>query len=156
MQAFNVYFLISIGYFLNLSFVRKLTTPTLLCLKLIILILLKKTIKQISMTAIRNMVLKSKVLDKLDQKCKRCSFKNILYILRMIYVGIATVVVCYGFHKGYKKLVNNDILVREQVYALDKMKYPSITFCYKFKHGSKDVVQNYYPHLFEMAKKKGI
>ena len=40
-------------------------------------------------------------------------------------------------------------------YRLDKMKYPSVTFCYKFKHGSKDVVQNYYPFLFEVAKQKG-
>ena len=67
----------------------------------------------------------------------------------MIYVAVATVLVCYGFHRGYKKFIGHNIVIKEQVYALDKMKYPSVTFCYKFKHGSKDVVNNYYPSLYE-------
>ena len=108
------------------------------------------------MVALRLITLKSKVPEFLIRNCKQCSFQNILYILRMIYVAIGTVVVCYGFQRGYKKFISHNIVIKEQVYTLDKMRYPSITFCYKFKHGSKDVIQSYYPFLFQMAEEKGI
>ena len=100
-------------------------------------------------------IMSMKATELIAQKCKRCSVKNLLYFFRMIYVAVATVVVCYGFDKGYKKFISHNKVIKEQVYALDKMKYPSVTFCYKFKHGSKDVVQNYYPFLLEIAKQKG-
>ena len=108
------------------------------------------------MVALKIINFKSKIPQLLIKNCKLCSFQNILYIFRMIYVAIGTVVVCYGFQRGYKKFISYNIVIKEQVYTLDKMRYPSITFCYKFKHGSKDVIQNYYPFLFQMAEQQGI
>ena len=108
------------------------------------------------MVALRMINLKSKVPELHIKNCKRCSFQNVLHIFRMIYVAIGTVVVCYGFQSGYKKFMSHNIVIKEQVYSVDKMRYPSITFCYKFKHGSKDVIQNYYPFLFQMAEQQGI
>ena len=53
------------------------------------------------------------------------------------------------------KVNQSHILINEEVVVAEKYTYPSITFCYKYKHGGKDVLKNYYPSLFDKWKKLG-
>ena len=46
-------------------------------------------------------------------------------------------------------------IVMDEVFVEERYTYPSITFCYKYKYGGKDVFQNYYPYLYEKWKKEG-
>lgn len=64
--------------------------------------------------------------------------------------------VLYGFHGTMVKISQRNILISEEVVVEDKFTYPSITFCYKYKHGGKDVFKNYYPSLYEKWRNSGI
>ena len=80
---------------------------------------------------------------------------QLLHFARCIYVVIAVVVVCHGFHQAFIKFKNEDVSTRQEYQALDKIRYPSVTFCYKYKHGSKRVFDNFLPKFYEVAKDKG-
>ena len=77
-------------------------------------------------------------------------------ILRNIYVIFGIMVVCYGFYNTMSKAKEGNILMSDQVHVLTKYIYPSVTFCYKFKHGSKSAIENYYPYIYEQGKTSGI
>ena len=75
--------------------------------------------------------------------------------IRAVFVLFGVVYVLYGFTKTMQKFSEGNVLVKEQVLSPTKYKYPSVTFCYKYKHGSKDVLHNYYPDLFRKWKQSG-
>ena len=77
-------------------------------------------------------------------KVIRCGF---------LFFGIGFVL--YGFYGTMVKVNQSHILINEEVVVEEKYTYPSITFCYKYKHGGKDVLKNYYPSLFDKWKKLG-
>ena len=64
--------------------------------------------------------------------------------------------VVYGFYRTMHKVSQRNILIREEVVVKEKYTYPSITFCYKYKNGGKDVFRNYYPPLYDKWKKSGM
>ena len=63
--------------------------------------------------------------------------------------------VCKGFYNGYEKFKAENVILKEEIHDFDKMRYPSITFCYKYKHGSKHATTNYFPYLYTKAKQEG-
>ena len=84
---------------------------------------------------------------------KKVSF--MIVIIRYVYVGIALCLVCNAFYKEYEKWIAEDISRRQEYSTSEQRKYPSITFCYKFEHGTKQVIDNYLPKFVEKAKKNG-
>ena len=74
---------------------------------------------------------------------------------RYLYVLIAMVLVCLGFYNAYEKFQSEDVSTRQEYRTSAQRRYPSITFCYKYKHGSKRVIDNYLPKFYEEAKRKG-
>ena len=86
------------------------------------------------------------------------SWEGLLLLLkfaRVIYVVIAAVVVCHGFYNAYLKYKAEDVATRQEYQVPDKLRYPSVTFCYKYKHGSKRIFNNFLQRFYEVAKKKG-
>ena len=73
-----------------------------------------------------------------------------------MFILFGTGFVCYGFYKTMLKVHKGNVLIREEVRVKHKYTYPSITFCYKFKHGTKDVLRNYYPYLYNKWKNSGM
>ena len=78
-----------------------------------------------------------------------------LQFVRYIYILIAVVVVCLGFYNAYQKMISQDVFTRREVKVAEKLRYPSVTFCYKYKHGSKRVIDNFLPRFYESAKDQG-
>ena len=76
-------------------------------------------------------------------------------ILRSCFIFFGIGFVLYGFYGTMVKVNQNHILISDEVAVEEKYTYPSITFCYKYKHGGKDVLKNYYPSLFNKWKKLG-
>ena len=72
--------------------------------------------------------------------------------IRRVFLLFAAVFVCRSFYRTMEKANEDNVLVKEEVHAPLKYRYPSMTFCYKFKHGHKDIVRNYYPELYEKWK----
>ena len=76
-------------------------------------------------------------------------------IIRVGFLFFGVGFVLYGFYGTMVKVNQSHILINEEVVVEEKYTYPSITFCYKYKHGGKDVLKNYYPSLFDKWKKLG-
>ena len=76
-------------------------------------------------------------------------------IIRVGFLFFGIGFVLYGFYGTMVKVNQSHILMSEEVVVEEKYTYPSITFCYKYKHGDKNVLKNYYPSLFEKWKKLG-
>ena len=74
--------------------------------------------------------------------------------LRILYIIFALVMVFDAFHQQYHKRMAEDVLSRKIYKDLKKMKYPSITFCYKYKHGTKQIMDNYLSSFYEKSKKE--
>ena len=77
-----------------------------------------------------------------------------LEFIRFLYIIFALVKVFEAFYNQYHKTMAEDVLTRRTQPTLNKMKYPSITFCYKYKHGSKQIMDNYLPSFYEKSKEK--
>ena len=77
-------------------------------------------------------------------------------LIRSGFVLFGIAFVFYGFYRTMLKVSQKNILIREEVVVKEKFTYPSITFCYKYKHGGKDVFRNYYPSLYDKWKKSGM
>ena len=75
--------------------------------------------------------------------------------IRCAYIVFGTSLVCYGLLKTIEKVTEGNILVKEGVRVLANIKYPSVTFCYKYKHGSKDAEDTYNLYFAEEWKKSG-
>ena len=76
--------------------------------------------------------------------------------IRGIYAFVAAVLVSHGFYHAFQKMRNEDVLTRRETLVFDKMRYPSVTFCYKYQHGTKIVVDKFLPKLYEEAERKGL
>ena len=87
----------------------------------------------------------------------RCSqtLRRISKCIKALFVLFGIGYVSYGFAETMQKFKEGNVLVKEQVLSHAKYKYPSVTFCYKYKHGSKNVLHNYYPELYKKWKKSG-
>ena len=72
-----------------------------------------------------------------------------------MYVGIAVGLVGNAFYNEYEKMMTEDVSRRQEYRNSEQRRYPSITFCNKFKHGSKQAVDNYLPKFVEKARDNG-
>ena len=72
------------------------------------------------------------------------------------FVIFGIIMVCAGFYNTMIRVHQNHILIRDEVFVEERYTYPSITFCYKYKYGGKDVVQNYLPSLYDKLKASGM
>ena len=79
----------------------------------------------------------------------------LITIIRYVYVGIAFGLVCNAFYKEYVKFIKEDVSRRQEYKTSEQRRYPSITFCNKYKHGSKHVIDNYLSKFVEKAKANG-
>ena len=82
-------------------------------------------------------------------------FRLIGKVVKIVYLIFAVCFLCHGFYKTVNKLIDGNVLLKEEIEVLQKVKYPSITFCYKYKHGSKDAIHTYNWHFFDKWKKSG-
>ena len=76
-------------------------------------------------------------------------------ILENAYLICAAVLVCYGLSNTIVKVQEQNIGVKFGVEVVPKIKFPSITFCYKYKHGSKNALLTYNNQLFQKWQKSG-
>ena len=91
------------------------------------------------------------------KSCRDCvnNPKISVKAIKIAYIILASCFVCHGFYKTMEKMKEGNILVRDQVYVLPKIKYPSVTFCYKYKHGSKKALETYASHFTQKWKASG-
>ena len=85
-------------------------------------------------------------------------FTNRITISKVIrggFVIFGICMVCVGFYNTLLQVSQRNILMRQELFHEEKYRYPSITFCYKYKHGGKDVFQNYYPYLYKKWERAG-
>ena len=82
-------------------------------------------------------------------------FKTLKNVVRGIFLIFGMTVVLYGFYGTMREVNQMKVLLQEEVEIKEKYLYPSITFCYKYKHGGKEALRNYYPFLFEKWKDQG-
>ena len=76
-------------------------------------------------------------------------------LVRTGFVIFGVVYVLYGFAKTMQKFKAGNVLVKEEVFYPQKYVYPSITFCYKYKHRGKNIINAYFQDLFEKLKQSG-
>ena len=88
-----------------------------------------------------------------------CSFANIVKIIvnifKCAYLIFAAIFVCYGFYNTIVKIQQHSIGIKYGVQVVPKIKFPSVTFCHKYKHGGKNALLTYTHQLFEKWKKSG-
>ena len=77
-------------------------------------------------------------------------------LIKTGFVIFGIIMVCAGFYNTMIRVHQNHILIRDEVFVAERYTYPSITFCYKYKYGGKDVVQNYLPSLYDKLKASGM
>ena len=80
---------------------------------------------------------------------------KVINAIEIVYIAFATGLLCHGFFETIDKMNEGNILVKEEVRVLPKIKYPSITFCYKYKHGTKLAIHTYNSHFTENWKRSG-
>ena len=56
-------------------------------------------------------------------------------LIRVAYIGIAIYYVCYGYYTTILMAKEANLMVKDEVSVLEKYRYPSLTFCYLYKHG---------------------
>ena len=81
--------------------------------------------------------------------------KTITKILKIAYLIFAVVLVCYGLYNTVIKVQQQNVSIKLGVKVLSKIKFPSVTFCHKYKHGGKNALLTYSHQLFEKWKKSG-
>ena len=90
------------------------------------------------------------------RKVRKASLSFIISVVRCIYVLVAAAIVCRGFYHAIEKFISEDVSTRQEYHTIERRRYPSITFCYKYKHGTKRVIDNYLPKFRNRAREKGI
>ena len=87
------------------------------------------------------------------------SFQNTLHqivkVVRLAYLILAVVLVCRGLYVTITKVQQQAINVRAERKLVSSIKFPSVTFCYKYKHGTKGVMSAYKYQLFDKWKESG-
>ena len=58
--------------------------------------------------------------------------------IRIVYIGIAIYYVCYGYYTTILMAKEANLMVKDEVSVLEKYRYPSLTFCYLYKHGLRN------------------
>ena len=81
--------------------------------------------------------------------------KKVINAIEIVYILFATGLLSYGFIETIEKMNEGNILVKEEVRVLPKIKYPSVTFCYKYKHGTKVAIHTYNSHFAAKWKRLG-
>ena len=81
--------------------------------------------------------------------------KAIVTIVKTAYLIFAALFVCYGFYNTVARVQQGTINVKSGVQVVSKVKFPSITFCHKFRYGGKDALLAYSNLLFQKWKKSG-
>lgn len=79
----------------------------------------------------------------------------ILNLIKLLYIIFASIMI---WHLGigiWEQIRQGRIHVQEHNRVLPKIKYPSITFCYKYKHGSKKAIHTYSSYFAESWKQSG-
>ena len=75
---------------------------------------------------------------------------------RIIFVLVSIVYVLYSFSRTLQKFNEGNTFAKQETKYFEKYRYPSVTFCYKFKHGSKVVKNNYHPSLYKKWQATGM
>ena len=87
------------------------------------------------------------------------SFENtlqqIVKVIRLAYLLLAVLLVCQGLYKTLIKVRQQKVNVRHERKLVSSIKFPSVTFCYKYEHDTKDVMSAYSHQLFEKWKESG-
>ena len=81
--------------------------------------------------------------------------KKVINAIEIVYILFATGLLSYEFYEIMEKMNEGNILVKEEIRVLPKIKYPSVTFCYKYKHGTKLAIHTYNSHFTEKWKISG-
>ena len=81
--------------------------------------------------------------------------KKVINAIEIVYILFAMGLLSYEFCEIIEKMNEGNILVKEEVRVLPKIKYPSVTFCYKYKHGTKLAIHTYNYHFTENWKRSG-
>ena len=75
--------------------------------------------------------------------------------IKIVYVMFAVCFVSQSFYKIVENMSEGNVLVKEELRVLPKIRYPSLTFCYKYVHGSKHAIQTYNSYFIEKWKGSG-
>lgn len=88
--------------------------------------------------------------------------KWVLRIIRCLYIGFALYFVCFGYYTTVMMAKEGYRNVQEEVKVFEKLRYPSITFCYVFKENQESMQTStkyvwalYYRHLIKTWKDSG-
>ena len=83
------------------------------------------------------------------------TLKGIVNVIRIAYLIFAVTFVFWGLYSTLMKVQQQNIHVRLGIDHASKIRFPSVTFCYKYKHGSKEALLGYNYQLFDRWKKSG-
>ena len=83
------------------------------------------------------------------------TLQHIVKVVRIAYLIVAIVFVANGLYLTLRKVKQQNVNVRFGINHISKVKFPSVTFCYKYKHGGKDAILAYRDQLFEKWKESG-
>lgn len=81
--------------------------------------------------------------------------KMVAKAIEIAYILFASCILCHVVYRTIEKMNEGNVLVKEEVRVLPKVKYPSVTFCYKYKHGTKFAIHTYNSHLAKNWLKSG-
>ena len=75
--------------------------------------------------------------------------------IEAVYIVLASCFVGHGIYRTIEKMNERNILVKEEVDVVPMIRYPSLTFCYKYTHGSKRAIDTYNSHFAKKWIKSG-
>ena len=81
--------------------------------------------------------------------------KQTVRIVRNMYLLCAVVFVSHGLYKTLRKVQEQNVNVSTEIKLVSKIKFPSVTFCHKYKHGGKDAMLAYSNQLLGKWKESG-
>ena len=92
--------------------------------------------------------------DTLDLSFHRI-LQQVVKFVRLAYLLLAVALVCQGLYVTLAKVRQETVSVRDERKLVSSIKFPSVTFCYKFKHGTKEVMSAYSHQLLDKWKQSG-
>ena len=94
-------------------------------------------------------------VDGLSKQSFKFTLQQMVKVVRIVYVVVAIVCVGKGLYQTLIKVQKENVNIRSGIDHESKIKFPSVTFCYKYKHGGKDAILAYHNQLFEGWKESG-
>ena len=76
-----------------------------------------------------------KFVNKMTTHSSENLLKLCIKLIRVVYIGVAIYYVCYGYYTTILMAKEANLMVKDEVSVLKKYRYPSLTFCYLYKHG---------------------